>query len=102
TANTDFRADDKYNMNLSNRRAKTCYDYLVKKGVPADRLKAEGKGESVPKTIGKDFANYPPFKEGDVLTEAFIKGLNKDDFEKANQYNRRTEFQVLRTDYVPH
>lgn len=102
TANTDFRADDNYNMKLSDRRAKSVYDYLIKKGVPADRLKAEGKGESVPKTIGKDFVNYPPFKEGDVLTEAFIKGLSKDDFEKANQYNRRTEFQVLRTDYVPH
>ena len=102
TANTDFRADNAYNMRLSDRRAKACYDYLIKKGVPKDRLKAEGKGETEPKTIGKDFANYPPFKEGDVLTEDFIKKLNKDDFEKANQYNRRTEFKVLRTDYVPH
>ncbi|MBL7925820.1 MAG: OmpA family protein [Bacteroidia bacterium] len=102
TANTDFRADDKYNKNLSDRRAKSVYDYLIKKGVPADRLQSEGKGESEPKVIGKDFADYPPFKEGDVLTEEFIKKLSPEDFEKANQYNRRTDFRVLRTDYVPH
>lgn len=102
TSHTDFRADDKYNMKLSDKRAKACYDYLIKKGVAADRLQAEGKGESDPKEIGKDYADFPPFKEGDKLTEAFITKLGKEDFEKANQYNRRTEFKVLRTDYVPH
>lgn len=102
TANTDFRADDAYNLKLSNQRAKSVYDYLIKKGVAADRLQAVGKGETNPKTIGKDFADYPPFKEGDVLTEEFIKKLSPADFEIANQYNRRTDFTVLRTDYVPH
>ena len=38
-------------------------------------------------------------KEGDVLTEEFIKALPKDKQETANQMNRRTEFTVLRTTY---
>lgn len=45
---TDFRNTDEYNMRLSNRRAKTVVDYLVSKGIPADRLTAKGYGESQP------------------------------------------------------
>ena len=42
------------------------------------------------------------FKEGDVLTESYIKKIRfKKNKEKANQYNRRTSFKVLREDYVP-
>jgi peptidoglycan-associated lipoprotein len=35
------------------------------------------------------------------LTEAFIKSLSQDKQEIANQINRRTDFKVLRDDYVP-
>ena len=38
-------------------------------------------------------------KEGDVLTEEFIKNLSDDQQEICNQLNRRTEFIVLRTTY---
>ena len=42
------------------------------------------------------------FKVGDVLTESYIKKIRfKKNKEKANQYNRRTSFKVLREDYVP-
>jgi len=38
------------------------------------------------------------FKEGDVLTDAFINSLKKTAVkEEAHQLNRRTEFRVLRT-----
>lgn len=77
-ANTDFRASDAYNMKLSDRRAKSCVDYLVSKGVPKDRLKWEGKGESAPKQVENDI-EYPPFKTGDVLTPDFISKLSKED-----------------------
>ena len=40
-------------------------------------------------------------KEGDTLTESFIKRLGGDDQEVANQINRRTDFKVLSDDYVP-
>ncbi len=39
-------ADD--NQKLSDRRAKTCYDYLVSKGVPSNRISYIGFGESKP------------------------------------------------------
>ncbi len=101
TAHTDLRASDEYNIRLSDRRAKSCVDYLIKKGIAKDRLSSEGKGETTPKEVEND-EEYLPFKRGDVLTPAFIEKLETTELkEKAHQYNRRTEFEVLRTDYVP-
>lgn len=100
-ANTDFRASDAYNLSLSDRRAKSVVDYLIKNGIDKERLSSKGLGETSPKEVEND-EEYAPFKRGDKLTEAFITGLkSKTDQEKAHQYNRRTEFNVLRTDYVP-
>jgi peptidoglycan-associated lipoprotein len=101
TSHTDFRADDAYNLNLSNKRAKSVVDYLVSNKVDAERLSSEGRGEKDAKEVENN-EEYAPFKTGDKLTEAFINGLPSDDLkEKAHQYNRRTEFTVLSTDYVP-
>ncbi len=100
TSHTDFRADDNYNLSLSKKRAKSAYDYLISKGVDKARLSSEGRGEKDPKEVEND-EQYAPFKRGDKLTEQFINGLNEADKEKAHQYNRRTEFTVLSTDYIP-
>jgi peptidoglycan-associated lipoprotein len=100
-ANTDFRASDEYNLSLSDRRAKSVSDYLATHGIDKDRLSSEGRGEKSPKEVEND-DEYKPFKTGDKLTEAFINGLKTNaEKEKAHQYNRRTEFEVLRTDFVP-
>jgi len=45
---TDKSGSDKLNQDLSEKRAKAIYDYLVRKGVPADRLTYKGYGESHP------------------------------------------------------
>jgi OOP family OmpA-OmpF porin len=45
---TDSVGTDDYNMGLSLRRAKAVVNYLVGKGVSADRLTAQGYGESRP------------------------------------------------------
>ena len=100
TAHTDYRADDAYNMKLSQRRAKSVLDYLTANDVPADRLESEGRGETQPKEIEND-EEYVPFKRGDKLTKEFIDGLDSSLREKAHQYNRRTEFEVTGTTYVP-
>ena len=101
TAHTDFRADDNYNLALSKKRALAAYNYLVSKKVDKDRLSWEGRGEKDAKEVEND-EQYLPFKRGDKLTEEFIKGLSSDELkEKAHQYNRRTEFTVLSTDYTP-
>jgi outer membrane protein OmpA-like peptidoglycan-associated protein len=45
---TDSRGDDAYNQKLSEQRAAAVQAWLVKAGVPADRLTAVGFGESKP------------------------------------------------------
>jgi outer membrane protein OmpA-like peptidoglycan-associated protein len=39
---------DDYNLGLSQRRAESVRNYLIDKGIPADRLTAKGYGESQP------------------------------------------------------
>jgi OOP family OmpA-OmpF porin len=45
---TDSSGSDEYNMQLSQRRADAVMKYLVDGGVPANRLRARGYGESQP------------------------------------------------------
>jgi OOP family OmpA-OmpF porin len=45
---TDSIGTEKYNQALSERRAASVKTYLVSKGIPADRVYTEGKGESQP------------------------------------------------------
>ena len=48
TGHTDSVGTDAYNQKLSVRRANAVKNYLVSKGVDANRVYAEGKGESKP------------------------------------------------------
>ncbi|MES2639112.1 MAG: OmpA family protein [Myxococcota bacterium] len=45
---TDSRGEAEYNQKLSEGRSAAVVEYLVKSGIPADRLLAAGFGESVP------------------------------------------------------
>lgn len=45
---TDSIGTKKYNQGLSERRAKSVYDYFVSKGIAADRLATKGYGETKP------------------------------------------------------
>ncbi|MCF8236721.1 MAG: OmpA family protein [Saprospiraceae bacterium] len=45
---TDSTGEDEYNQMLSEKRAMTCYNYLVEKGISADRLTHTGFGETKP------------------------------------------------------
>ncbi|MFB3908435.1 MAG: PorV/PorQ family protein [Candidatus Eisenbacteria bacterium] len=69
TGHTDSTGSDQYNMKLSMRRADAIKDYLVKRGVSADRMVTEGKGESQP--------------------------VDTNDTDLGRARNRRIEFQVL-------
>lgn len=46
SSHTDARGSDVYNLKLSQDRAKAVVDYLVEKGIKAERLIAQGYGES--------------------------------------------------------
>ena len=100
SAHCDYRGAIEYNRTLSQRRAESVVNYLVEHGIAADRLSPVGYGKEKPKTIRKKLTEtYTFLKEGDVLTEDFIKALKPEEQEICNQLNRRTEFIVLRTTY---
>jgi OOP family OmpA-OmpF porin len=47
---TDVWGDPEYNRDLSKRRAEAVKDYLVQRGIPAEQLRVEGRGEDHPLT----------------------------------------------------
>ncbi|MFW7343557.1 OmpA family protein [Pollutimonas sp. H1-120] len=53
TGHTDSIGTEQYNQGLSQRRANSVKTYLVNKGIPADRIYVEGKGESSPVASNK-------------------------------------------------
>ena len=98
-SHTDFVGSNAQNDKLSQQRADVCVAYLITKGIDAGQLVAKGMGENEPFVIEEKDGR---FQIGDVLTESYIKKVRfKKNKEKANQYNRRTSFKVLREDYIP-
>ncbi|MEZ4940098.1 MAG: OmpA family protein [Saprospiraceae bacterium] len=73
-SHTDCRGTSKYNQDLSQRRANGVVEYLVQKGIAADRLKPVGYGESEPRNRCRD-------------------GISCTEQEHAR--NRRTEVRIL-------
>ena len=99
-AHCDYRGNDDYNLRLSQRRAESVVRYLTEHGIEAERLTAQGYGETVPKIVNKKLLEtYPCLHEGDTLTVPYILALPADQQEVCNALNRRTEFRVLRTTY---
>lgn len=84
-AHTDSRASDEYNLDLSQRRAQSCVDYLISKGVDSERMRPRGFGES-------------RLRISDAQIEQMATQAEK---EAAHQRNRRTEFIVVSFDYIP-
>lgn len=73
-SHTDSRGSDKYNQDLSQRRAQSVVDYFISKGVPSEQLSAKGYGES-------------------KLINRCSNGV--DCTEEEHQENRRTTFRVI-------
>lgn len=107
-SHTDYRDTEEKNNELSYKRAKEVVDYLGTKGIELDRMVPKGYGENQPRKLKDGYRftagqykgiSFPP---NTVLSEEYIKSLrNKNMQEAANQLNRRTEFSILRDDYVP-
>ena len=45
-SHTDVRGRDAYNQQLSQNRAKSAVDYIISKGIDAERITAKGYGET--------------------------------------------------------
>jgi peptidoglycan-associated lipoprotein len=85
SAHTDSRGSDALNDPLSQNRAQACVDYLVSKGIPADRMVAKGYGRRKLLVLDADIA----------------KLKSKEEIEAAHQKNRRTVFSVIHSNYIP-
>lgn len=74
-SHTDSVASDSYNLELSQRRAESTVNYLIRKGIAPERLTAKGYGESKP----------------------IARNTNPDgtDNSPGRDKNRRTEFRIL-------
>ncbi len=100
SAHTDRKGSDDYNNRLSQRRAESVVNYLIKGGIEKGRLVAVGYGKSIPKTVTKAVIKKYDFLQLDeVLTEEFVLQLPDEQQEIADEVNRRTEFKVLSTTY---
>ncbi len=73
-SHTDSRGNDRYNRQLSDRRAKATMQWMISKGIAADRLTGKGYGES-------------------QLLNKCSKGIPCS--EEEHQVNRRSEFIIL-------
>jgi peptidoglycan-associated lipoprotein len=102
-SHTDSRDSDERNDILSQKRAQSVVDYLISRGIDPDRLVAKGYGERSPRILTKDVTKEGyTFKAGTILNDSVINLLPGNAIkEAAHQLNRRTEFSILRNDYVP-
>jgi peptidoglycan-associated lipoprotein len=102
-SHTDSRGSDERNDVLSQRRAQSVVDYLISRGIDPDRLVAKGYGKRVPRVLGKDVTKDGVlFKTGTILNDSTINLLPTTQAkEAAHALNRRTEFSILRNDFVP-
>lgn len=82
-SHTDSRSTEQYNLNLSQKRAESCVNYLIGRGIPKERLEAKGYGESVQLDDCSQYSDCPADNSGDC---------------PCHQNNRRTEFRIPRTD----
>lgn len=97
-SHTDYRGSDSYNMNLSKRRAQSCVDYLISKGIPKERLTAKGYGESQPNYLKGSNGKSVIGNDGKriYLTKEYIDAEPSEDVqEEYHQRNRRTSFKVV-------
>jgi OOP family OmpA-OmpF porin len=78
-SHTDNIGTDEYNLDLSNRRAKSCTDYLESKGIAAARMTSKGYGESMP-----------------IAPNEIVVKRKKKDNPVGRAKNRRTEFKVTK------
>lgn len=103
-SHTDARDTEERNDVLSQKRAQSVVDYLILRGIHPQRLVAKGYGERVPRVLTKNYYldGTLVFDSATILTEVFIDSLETDELkEYAHQLNRRTEFTVLGTYFVP-
>jgi outer membrane protein OmpA-like peptidoglycan-associated protein len=75
TSHTDAQGDEAANLKLSIKRSEEVVNYFISKGIPKERLTAEGKGET-------------------QIRNRCVNDIECSD--KEHEYNRRTEFKFTK------
>jgi len=116
SSHTDSRPIPMTNDSLSQRRARSAVEYVIDSGkIDPGRLVAKGYGANRPRILDRDknvvldpgkYAQCKDksffFAKGTQMTDDYIKTLKTTcEKEAAHQLNRRTEFTILREDFVP-
>jgi OmpA-OmpF porin, OOP family len=70
SAHTDSRGSDEYNFKLSDNRARSVMEYILSKGIAANRITSQGYGETKP--------------------------IATNDTDEGRQLNRRVEFKIVK------
>lgn len=99
-SHTDRHGSDRYNLDLSQRRARAVTDYLESKGINKQRMIARGCGSHDPAVVDETIASrHPRLNIGNVLDESFVKNLPDEVAVVADSLNRRTEFIIKNSQY---
>lgn len=79
---TDSTGSDEYNLKLSQRRADSVVAYLVRGGVPPDRLRSEGRGEAEPRDSNATEAGRQLNRRVEVFVKPVVEGAESSAYEK--------------------
>ncbi len=84
SSHTDSKGNDDYNIKLSQKRAESVVNYLIKKGISRERLVAKGYGETNPiaQNENHDGSDNPDGRAKNRRTEFKILGSLKEKYSK--------------------
>jgi len=96
-SHTDAFGDETTNTELSRKRSEFVKQYLVSKDISDDRLSVIGMGGKQPLKVTQSLAQkYNFLKQGDELTEEFIKRQLQRNHSTLRNLNNRVEFGIRR------
>lgn len=83
---TDSVGSDSYNQQLSERRAQSVADHLATQGVPLERLRTEGRGESEPRATNATEAGRQLNRRVEVFVKPVVEGQEQRAYESPRYY----------------
>lgn len=84
---TDSVGSEQYNLDLSRRRAQSVADYLTAHGVPGDRLRTEGRGESEPRATNDTEAGRQLNRRVEIYLKPIVEGDEQRAYEPPSYSN---------------
>ena len=83
---TDSVGSDTYNQQLSEQRAMSVGDYLASYGVPRQRLRTEGRGESEPRATNATEAGRQLNRRVEIFVKPIVEGQEQRAYESPRYY----------------